>query len=63
MKIELEYKYLNFIKTLLVEKHNEAEIKLKDAMTDSKTPLTEIDRLIEKKSEILKVSQILKQYN
>ena len=63
MKIELEYKYLNFIKTLLVEKHNEAEIKLKDVMTDSKTPLTEIDRLIKKKNETLKVLQIFKQYN
>tara|TARA_R110000824_G_scaffold331492_1_gene518168 strand:- start:4521 stop:4712 length:192 start_codon:yes stop_codon:yes gene_type:complete len=63
MKIELEYKHLNFIKTLLVEKHNEAEIKLKDVMTDSKTPLTEIDRLIKKKNEILKVQQMLQQYN
>ena len=47
----------------MVEKHNEAEIKLKDVMTDSKTPLTEIDRLIKKKNETLKVLQIFKQYN
>ena len=63
MNIELEFKYLNLIKHILGDKHQEIENKLKDVMTDSKTPLTEINRLIKKKNEILKISQILKKYN
>ena len=60
MNIELELKYVNLIKHLLDDKYQEIENKLKDVMTDSKTPLTEIDRLIKKKNEILKILQILK---
>ena len=60
MNIELEFKYVNLIKHLLDDKYQEIENKLKDVMTDSKTPLTEIDRLIKKKNEILKILQILK---
>ena len=60
MNIELEFKYVNLIKHLLDDKYQEIENKLEDVMTDSKTPLTEIDRLIKKKNEILKILQILK---
>ena len=53
MNIELEFKYLNLIKHILGDKHQEIENKLKDVMTDSKTPLTEINRLIKKKNGVI----------
>ena len=63
MKIEIEYKDLNFIKTMLSKKYDKYEISLKEAYSDSQTPLSEIDRLNGNKDTIRKILKTLNRYN
>jgi len=63
MKIELEYKYLIVIKNMLSQRYNEFEASIKEAYSDSQTPLSEIDRLNGDKDTLGKILKILKQYN
>ena len=63
MKIEIEYKYLNFIKMMLTKKYEEYEVSIKKAYSDSETPLSEINRLNGDKDTIGKILKTLNRYN
>lgn len=63
MKIEIEYKDLNFLKTMLTKKYDEYEISIKEAYSDSQTPLSEINRLNGNKDIIGRILKTLNRYN
>jgi uncharacterized protein Yka (UPF0111/DUF47 family) len=63
MKIEIEYKHLMCIKTMLAKKCNEFESLIKEAYSDADTPLSEINRLNEERDSLKNVLEKLKDYN